>query len=87
MGIVSQTDGGGQWSQYSPDGKWWWDGQQWVPVTGGRAVGRVMERAFEPRRMVRRIIIGRLIGCAIAVLILGAVAAVVLLSVLSVSLR
>ena len=87
MCVVSQTDGGGQWSQYSPDGKWWWDGQRWVPVTGGRAVGKAVERAFEPRRVVRRIIIGRLIGCAIAILLLGAVATVVLVSALSVSLR
>jgi hypothetical protein len=20
--------------QLSPDGRWWWDGQQWQPVTG-----------------------------------------------------
>lgn len=83
---VSQTDGG-QWNQYSPDGKWWWDGQQWVPVTGGRAVGRAMERAFEPQRVVRRMIIGRLIGCGIAILILGGFAAAVLISVLGVSLH
>jgi hypothetical protein len=83
---VSQTDGG-QSSQYSPDGKWWWDGQQWVPVTGGRAVGRAMERAFEPQRLVRRMIIGRLIGCGIAILILGGFAAAIAISVLGASLH
>jgi hypothetical protein len=46
-----------------------------------------MERAFEPRRVVRRMIIGRLIGCGIAVLILGAFAAAILVSVLGASLR
>jgi len=83
---VSQT-GGGQWDQYSPDGKWWWDGQQWVPVAGGRAVGRAVERAFEPRRVVRGMIIGRLIGCGIAILLLGAIVAAVLIAVLGASLH
>lgn len=24
--------------QYSPDGKWWWNGQAWVPTTPGMQV-------------------------------------------------
>ena len=83
---MSQT-GGGQPNQYSPDGKWWWDGRQWVPVTSDSALGRAVERAFEPRRVVRRMVIGRLIGCGIAILILGAFAAAVLVSALGVSLH
>ena len=46
-----------------------------------------MERAFEPRRVVRKMIIGRLIGCGIAILLLSAIGAAVLLSALSASLH
>jgi hypothetical protein len=25
---------------YSPDGQWWWDGRQWVPVSASRGRSR-----------------------------------------------
>ena len=31
---MTSTDHLPQWSQYSPDGQWWWDGRQWLPVAG-----------------------------------------------------
>lgn len=84
---MSQSDGGGQRNRYSTDGKWRWDGQRWVPVTGDSALGRAIERAFEPRRVVRRMAIGRLIGCGIAVLLLGGIALAVALAAVGASLH
>lgn len=25
--------------QYSPDGRWWWNGQEWVPAVPAKATG------------------------------------------------
>lgn len=49
-----------------------------MPVTGTRAVGRAMERAFEPRRFVYRMILFRLVGCAVGLAILAFAALAVL---------
>jgi hypothetical protein len=65
-------------SQYSPDGRWWWDGQRWVPVTGARATGAKLEQAFSLPRFLRAIVVGRVIGCVIGFAILVFGAAVVL---------
>jgi hypothetical protein len=41
VGIVSQTAGRTREHTYSPDGRWWWDGQTWqpVPATASRGSG------------------------------------------------
>src|SRR6266700_4100001 len=34
--IAMQQGSGGSGPQYSPDGRWWWNGVQWLPVSAYR---------------------------------------------------
>src|SRR5258708_28916314 len=45
--------------QYSPDGKWWWDGTKWVPVEQGR------QPAVSPGPPRRRVSAGRKVLLAV----------------------
>src|SRR5437879_342035 len=51
--------------QYSPDGRWWWDGQEWWPASSGRA-----SRAIRPRR--RLYLVALLAAVAAVVLVVAA---------------
>src|SRR5579859_2662843 len=68
--------------QYSPDGRWWWDGQRWQPVGVTPSSGPSLQPpgGARPRRRRNWWLIGCGGGAAIAVL---AVAAFVILGTLA----
>jgi len=47
--------------QYSPDGRWWWNGQEWVPAKRGGSTAKV----------VLAVVVGVLVLIVVAVLVLG----------------
>jgi hypothetical protein len=52
-------------SQFSPDGRWWWNGQQWVPVPQ-------QAPPFAPGQAATQSFLSGMMGC------LGVVAAVII---------
>ena len=63
--------------QYSPDGKYWWDGQRWVPVGTGSApapIQHILEPALFPPRS-RRNIVAAVSGAAALLTALAAIIA------------
>ena len=49
--------------QYSPDGRWWWNGQEWVPVPA--------KRGRNTAKIVLAVVVGVLVLIVVAVLALG----------------
>ncbi len=48
--MTQQSGQGGSTPRYSPDGKWWWDGQQWVPAAQAPEPSRPPAPPGRPRR-------------------------------------
>lgn len=64
MGEDPGRKDGGAGPQYSPDGKWWWDGQQWNPASqaetppGSAEAGEAREKPRVARLSRRQKIVG-----------------------------
>lgn len=53
--------------QYSPDGRWWWNGQEWVPVPAKQGRSTV--------KIVLAVVAGIVALLVVAVLVLGSLVA------------
>ena len=54
--------------QYSPDGRWWWNGQEWVPAVPGK-------RGRSAVKIVLAVVAGLVALVVVAVLVLGSLLA------------
>jgi len=55
-------------AQFSPDGRWWWNGQQWVPVPQ-------QDPPFAPGQVATHSFLSGMMGC------LGVIAAIIIVLV------
>jgi hypothetical protein len=42
--------------QLSPDGHWWWDGQQWLPAAAVNQAGRPVEQPFDAQVWAQQVL-------------------------------